>query len=73
MDKSIHQKAVEQMQPNEIDNHQSDLYLKVTDVSKKLVDEYKFKNNVKTFRSGIVHCQWYDIPFAYDPFWAKIS
>ena len=60
--------AMSQMGTDEIGNHESDLYLKCTDVSKKLVSEYRFKNNVETFRSNIDGSLWYDIPFAYDPF-----
>ena len=62
---NIHELAVEQMKPEEIDHHCSDLYLKVTPVSKKLVDEYDFKQNVQIFKDQIDHVPWYDIPFAY--------
>ena len=41
--KTIYDMASEQMQKNEIDHHESDLYLKVTEVSKKIVSEYEYK------------------------------
>jgi hypothetical protein len=68
---TIYEKAVQQMKREEIDNHCSDLYLKKNAISNKLVDEYEFKQNVKTFKDNITHTTWYDIPFAYDPFWEE--
>lgn len=58
------------MPPEEISHHgcgngMDDLYLKVTPVSKELVDQYEFKCNVTTFTDQITHALWYDIPFAY--------
>ena len=67
----IYQKAVESMQSNEIDHHQSDLYLKVTPISEELVKNFEFKNNVKRFYSRVDNSSWFDIPFAYTPFWNK--
>ena len=54
-----------------MDSHQSDLYAKVTDESRAIVDAYEFKANVKTFTSTYAYGPglWYDIPFAFDPFW----
>lgn len=57
----------------EIDHHESDLYVKVTPESRKIVDAYEFRCNVTTFRSRIDGTTWYDIPFAFDPFWIKAS
>ena len=62
--------AHERMLPEEIAHHGcgnglDDLYLKVTPVSKELVDQYEFKCNVTTFVDQIDHTLWYDIPFAY--------
>ena len=54
-----------------LDSHESDLYAKVTPESKKIIADYEFKNNVKTFRSQIDKEGWYDIPFAYKPYWDK--
>ncbi len=52
-------------------NHESDLLVKVTPESKKLVDAYEFKCNVKMFSSQIDGSTWFDIPFAYTPVWEK--
>ena len=53
------------------DHHESDLYVPVTPETTKLVNAYEFKNNVKMFTCAIDKKQWYDIPFAYMPFWKK--
>jgi hypothetical protein len=52
-----------------IGSHESDLYAKVTPESTKIIDAYKLKSNVTTFISNRDDKPWYDIPFAYDPFW----
>jgi len=69
MKKTIYEQAVELMDQTEIDFYQSDLYLKRTETSQRLVDEYKFKGNVKIFTSQIDKRFWYEIPFGYDPYW----
>ncbi len=50
----------------ELDSHESDLYAKVTDSSKKIISNYKYKAIVTTFVSQIDNELWYDIPFAYN-------
>lgn len=71
MKKSIYEQAKELMQPSDIDHHESDLYLKVTPESETLVRDYEFRRNVKRFISNIDRSVWFDIPFAFDPFWNK--
>lgn len=71
--RNIYEKAIETMPKEFIDNHYSDLYLKVTEQSKKLVEQYDFKSNVTMFSSqtepfGL----WFDIPFAYVPYWESV-
>lgn len=53
----------------EMSNHESDLYLKVTPVTEALVENYRFKKNVRQFTSRNDLKPWFDIPFAYDPWW----
>lgn len=55
----------------ELDHHQSDLYAKATDVSREIVQRYQFASIVTTFRSNIDGSQWFDIPFAYEPYWEQ--
>lgn len=64
-DSDIYHQALQKMAPDEIDHHESDLYLKKNEVSDKLISNYKFKNNVTIFRDQIDGVLWYDIPFAY--------
>ena len=52
-------------------NHESDLYVMVTDESRKLIDAYQFKCNVRTFVSNIDNKLWFDVPFAFQPFWDR--
>ena len=53
----------------EMGNWCSDLYLPVNEQTQKLVADYKFKKNVTTFTSNIDKKLWYEIPFAFDPYW----
>lgn len=55
----------------ECHNHESDLYVYVNEVTTKIVNEYKFRSNVTTFKSQTDGKMMYDIPFAFDPHWDK--
>ena len=57
----------------EIANHESDLYVPVTEETTAIVDAYEFKGNVTRFTSQIDQKPWYDIPFMYSPWWEKRS
>lgn len=52
-------------------NHESDLRAQITPESEAIVNNYKFKNNVTRFINQIDKTQWFDIPFAFDPWWEK--
>lgn len=67
----LYAKAVEQK--IEMDHHESDLYLKVTDESTALIQDYLFKQSVWKFKSDIDNAWWFDIPFGYSPFWEKAA
>jgi hypothetical protein len=54
-----------------ISNHETDLYIPVTPETKKLIEAYKFRSSVTTFVNQVEGGLWYDIPFAYEPEWAK--
>ena len=54
----------------EHDSHSSDLYVKETPEACVIVAEHEFASNVTRFRSQVDRCVWFDIPFAYDPWWA---
>lgn len=50
------------------DNHESDLYLLVTPESAELCKEYDKQGSV--FISNVDKRAYFDIPFAYEPWWA---
>jgi hypothetical protein len=49
------------------DHHESDLYLLWTSESAELVKQYS--KNAKVFRSELDGELYFDVPFAYEPFW----
>ena len=51
--------------------HESDLYAMKTPRSTEIVGAYFFKQNVRTFINQIDGLTWYNIPFAFDPFWDR--
>ena len=55
----------EQMPPEHIDHHCSDLYVKVTPTSTALIERYENKFMVSKFVDNIEHKLWYEIPFGY--------
>lgn len=69
--RDIYEKAIEILSPNDIDHHESDLYLRKTLKSEKLINEYEFINLVSVFRDNIDNELWYEIPFAYSPYWER--
>ena len=79
--KTLNQRLVEVMKPEDIDHHSSDLYVKITKESTRIIDEYYAEHPelmkylfVSIFTSNTPsRCLWYDIAFAYDPFWEEAS
>ena len=60
----------------DIGNHYRDLYVRVTRKTKEIIQGYIQRNSLKgmpeVFRSNIAgEGYWYDIPFAYIPFWEE--
>jgi len=52
-----------------ISNHESDLYIEVTDKSRQLIKDYEHKSNVSTFINNVTKTPYFDAPFAFTPFW----
>ena len=52
-----------------IDHHESDLYVKCTPESRKIIQGSGIWHEV--FIDQLTHSYWYDIPFCYSPFWAE--
>lgn len=48
------------------DEYSSDLYIRVTEESKKIIAELQTKSLLSTFIHNIEHDQWYDLPFCKD-------
>lgn len=59
--------AKQRMKADEIEHSDGSatLYLKVTDVSSELIEDYEWKNKVTTFNDWQNHELWYEIPFAW--------
>jgi hypothetical protein len=53
-----------------VDSHESDLYAKVTPVSRGILARYP-KQSRSCFTSRVDKTAWFDIPFAYDPWWKE--
>lgn len=49
-------------------NHYSDLYIPVTTQTTQLLKEHNAPTNI--FINQVEGGLWYDVPFAYDPYWA---
>ncbi len=55
----------------ETDSHESDLYLKDSPITKALLGVAHV--NAKSFRHQVDGSLWWEIPFAFSPFWDKVS
>ena len=53
------------------DHHESDLYLPVNEQTEKLIADYDCKDRVDIFVSQADGKAWYELPFAYEPFWQE--
>jgi hypothetical protein len=54
----------------EISNHESDLYFEKNDISDSILKNHP-DARPKTFLNQITHTIWYEVYFAYDPWWNK--
>lgn len=56
--------------PAERDHYASDLYIKVTPATERIIDRYEYSSQVSLFRDQTDprRALWYDIPFAYLPY-----
>jgi hypothetical protein len=53
-------------------NHESDLYFPITKESTLILAKYPTeKSNATTFTNQVEGGRWYDVPFAYLPWWEK--
>lgn len=59
-----------------LDNHESDLYVKVTPESRRIVGEHLAAGKIgmaPTFTSNIDGARWYDLAFQFLPFWERVQ
>ena len=54
-------------------NHESDLYLPCTEETRLLLMHYGHVATATTFVNQVEGGRWYDVPFAYVPFWRKVA
>ncbi len=53
-----------------LDSHESDLYAKATPEAKNIIEGWHdYAHSAKMFKSQIDGEWWFDIPFAFEPFW----
>lgn len=57
--------------PAERDHHASDLYIKVTPATARIIDRYIYQAQIERFhdQTDPRRALWYDILFAYLPYW----
>ena len=65
----LYDEVMEVANPEEISHWTNDLQCKVTPQITELINQYAYKHLVTTFKSVIDGCLWYEIPFAYKPWW----
>jgi hypothetical protein len=74
MNQSIYQELI--AAGCKIDSRESDLYVKVTSVSRPIVERHCWiekTHKCNLFRSQTDNALWWEIPFAYEPFWEQAS
>ena len=65
--KTLYQACVDSGIPT--DNHESDLYIPVTEQTTALLKQYGYR--ATTFRSQVDGQTWYDVPFMFQPYWDR--
>lgn len=66
----VYEYASAYMDPEHIDHHASDLYLKVNSASSIIVGALDNRAFLSTFRSDVEpRALWYELPFCYIPGW----
>lgn len=63
--------AMKLLPAEDIDHHATDLYIRKTPESEKLINKMKNKSLLSTFIDNIDHVVWYELPFCYTPEWEE--
>lgn len=61
--KELYDKIIKEVPKEHIDHHCSDLYVKVTFQTSKIISNYENYEMVSIFKDNIDHEKWYEIPF----------
>lgn len=61
--KELYDKIIKEVPREQIDHHCSDLYVKVTFQTSKIISNYENYEMVSIFKDNIDNEKWYDIPF----------
>lgn len=70
--KTLYDKLIEEK--IEVNHHESDLYFEVNNKTTKILLEYPLHfNNATRFRCNVSNRLCYDVPFAYIPWWDKVT
>lgn len=59
------------MEPEHIGHYESDLYLRINDVSRVIIGALDNTALLSTFTSWIDGTRWYELPFCYIPGWTR--
>ena len=54
----------------DISNHESDLYFEINDISDAILKNHP-EARPKRFLNQMTKTMWYEVYFAYDPWWAR--
>lgn len=74
---TIYEKLIGAGLADQIDHHESDLYVFISSQSTKIIGDWLLENNygkesfISAFTDQITGKRMFDIPFAYDPWWAE--
>ena len=64
----IYDVVIKELDSKDIDHHASDLYVRKTPESTKIINKLSNKRLLSTFRDNIDGDIWYDLPFCYTPY-----
>lgn len=65
----VYEIAAANMDPEHIDHHESDLYLRIDDVSRVIVGALDNRALLSTFTCWYDGSKWYELPFYFTPWW----
>lgn len=71
----LYMALVDAMPADQIDHHDSDLYVKVTNTSMRILQQSGLirGHGYTTFVDQLTNTLWYDIAFCYIPYWEERS